>query len=69
MSVPRWAWWAWVLGFVVLELVALLNGTPGDTLSGLVQALIADYPWTASLFAAGLGWLTWHWLVDDRSRR
>ena len=42
--IPVWVWVLWIVFGLVLEGIALANGTPGDTL-------------TEYTVAAGLGWL------------
>lgn len=52
--IPRWLWFAWLALGGLLELVALANGVPDDTLSALLLAVPA---W---LGAGLLGWAAWH---------
>ncbi len=33
MTIPMWAWIAWLLAFLLLEILALRSKAPGDTLS------------------------------------
>lgn len=61
--VPRMAWFLWGLVGLVLEIVALLNGREGDTLSALVVYLVPAW-----FGAAVLGWLAWHFGVGFLQR-
>lgn len=69
MTVPRWAWLVWIAAFGLLELAAITNDVPGDTLSGLIQTMVRAYPLTSVVVGAGLVWLTYHLLLDKRQRR
>lgn len=53
--IPRWAWLAWAGLGGLLELVALTNRSPNDTLSALVVWFVPAW-----LGAGILGWLAWH---------
>ena len=69
MTTTRAAWLALGLAFLLLEGWTLVDGVPGNTLSGEVQALARTHPWAYGALAAGLGWLAYHWIVDRRQRR
>jgi len=62
-----WAWIGWILIFVVLETVAILDRDRSDTLSEQVWALVTINPglWGAGI-AILLGWLFFHFLIEPR---
>ncbi|MFC8095362.1 hypothetical protein [Streptomyces sp. NPDC057301] len=72
MSAWSVAWLVWLAVFVVLETVALLNGTPDDTLSEHIwrwAGLHASGVWAAirrAILAGALGWLVVHFLSAGR---
>lgn len=39
MTVWTWAWIAWAAGFAAIEIPAIVNKTPGDTLSEHLRSL------------------------------
>lgn len=65
----RGLWLLIAAAFVLLEVYTLLDGAPGTTFSGQVQALVAAYPVARIGIAVGLAWLAYHWLIDKRQRR
>lgn len=67
MSKWRWFWIFWIALFFAIEIPAVLNDEPDDTLSEQVWALID----LGSLFwfavAALLVWLLYHFLWEGRN--
>lgn len=58
MKVPRLAWIAWIVTFLVLEGIALFNGVMNDTLT---ETLHHSTPgWLVFMF---LGWLVYHFAL------
>ena len=67
--IPWWVWALWLVAFCILEGIALLNRTPGDTLSEnvwrtLLPARGQKY-WRLRRFVllAFMAWLTLHFLT------
>lgn len=69
MSLYVAAWILWILAFLAIELSALFNRRPGDTLSELVWNLFAirgkPLGWQLRRLALALGlvWLVAHFLT------
>lgn len=59
------AWIAWLLAFLAIELPAALNKTPGDTLSEHVWAWIGTDSSRKATFAAFFAALTSHFLTQS----
>lgn len=63
-----WVWMSWLAAFLVLEGWALIDRTPGDTLSESIWFLQTRFwPLTVGL-AVLIGWLFYHFVIDKRSR-
>lgn len=58
-----WGWWiAWGLVFAILETIAILNKTDGDTLSEYTRKWLGVFPkkqWSIVGATALLGFLVW----------
>ena len=60
------AWVLWIVAFIIIETLALLNREPnGDTLSEFVWQVVA-FPVMWWIGAAFMVWLTIHWLFDGK---
>ena len=71
IDLPRsfytWGWAGWILYFVVLEGLAVLDDDPGETLSAhvvWVRNNIGSFAWF--MIAGVLLWLLYHFLVERR---
>lgn len=62
-----WFWIAWILAFVVVEVIALRRKAPGDTLSEQVWAVLRGRPVLWFLGAGFLVWLLLHFLLPTFS--
>jgi hypothetical protein len=61
--IPAWAWAAWIVIGFVMEMVALFNDHPNDTLSAfLVQHVPGVW------IMAGIAWLAVHFLTRHKGR-
>jgi len=63
----RWLWVAWLAIFLVIEVPAIVNDTPGDTLSETVWAVVR-VPVVWWVLAGFLVWLVVH-LLGPQVRR
>jgi len=67
MKVPVWLWITWALFGLVLEMVAVFNNVPNDTLTATLLMLPSLAVWF------GLGWVGMHFgtrlLQGRRDRR
>lgn len=52
-------WILWGIIGVAMELFALFNGVPNDTLTGTITSAVPGW-----MVYAGLGWLGWHFMVS-----
>ena len=76
MNPPQWLWSAWVAGglvwviwFVVMETVAIVNRAPGDTLTEVVRAIhVPAVVWFLffGLVISLCVWLLAHFTVGER---
>jgi hypothetical protein len=57
MKVPVWAWLAWVLMFLVLESISIIDAAPNDSLT---QTVLHHVP--GLVIVAFLGWLSVHFV-------
>lgn len=64
----RRLWLVLAAVFVAVEVYALANGVPGDTLSGVIGPWIQAHPARGLLLIVTLSWLAWHWLRDTAYR-
>lgn len=66
------AWLFWLAMFLVIEIPALLNKNPGDTLSEHVWNWFSilnkseGWLWRRVVLAAFLLWMVWHLLTGKR---
>lgn len=70
VDLPSWVyttgWVVWVLGFAVLETLALLDTDYGDTLTEHVRPLVHQNAVLGWLMIVGLAWLAIHIVVQGR---
>lgn len=64
-----WLWVGWVLIFFAIEIPAILNDEPGDTLSEHVWGLISLGSFFLFAIGALLVWLLYHFLWEGRNRK
>lgn len=70
----KWSWWsllwaAWIVLFFAIEIPAVLNGSPDDTLSEHVWHLLSIGSVFWFLVAGLLIWLLYHFLWEGRNRK
>lgn len=63
-----WLWIGWIVLFFAIEIPAILNGTPDDTLSEHVWGLISLGSFFWFVIAGLLVWLLYHFLWEGRDR-
>ncbi len=64
MKVPLWGWIVWALLGFGLELLALTDASPNDTLTATIVKLVPA--WLVFML---IGWLGWHFAQAYRSRQ
>jgi hypothetical protein len=64
-SVYRWGWVLWIVWFVVLETLAVLDPKTGDTLTEHTRPLFHHHPLLWFLAAGFVGWIAVHFLFPS----
>jgi hypothetical protein len=63
MSIPFWAWGLWALVGLGMEIIALYNSTPNDTLTATI---VTHFPGTWVLLAAA--WVLAHFTSAEKNK-
>lgn len=64
-----WLWIAWIVAFLVIETVAIVNSEPDDTLSEQVWSLMSSSSFVWFAVVALLIWLLYHFVWEGRNRK